>query len=63
MASLLKDLEESARARSPEDRARLAEVEEKWAEEIGCRVAAFDKGELSDYPAEDVFAEARRLIR
>jgi hypothetical protein len=63
MASLLKDLEESARALSPEDRARLAEVEEKWAEEIGRRVAAFAKGELSDYPAEDVFAEARRLIR
>jgi putative addiction module component (TIGR02574 family) len=75
MASLLKDLEESARALSPEDRATLAEslleslhlpvaeVEEQWAEEIGRRVAAFDRGELPDYPAEDVFAEARRLIR
>ena len=27
------------------------------------RVAAFDKGDLPDYPAEEVFAEARRLLR
>ncbi|MFU8821395.1 MAG: addiction module protein [Gammaproteobacteria bacterium] len=75
MGSLLKELEESARALSPEDRAKLAEslleslhlpvaeVEAQWAQEIGRRVAAFDKGELPDYPAEDVFAEARRLLR
>jgi len=75
MASLLKDLEESARALSPEDRAKLAEslleslhlpvadVEAQWAREIENRVAAYDRGELSDYPAEDVFAEARRLTR
>jgi len=75
MASLLKDLEKSARALSPEDRARLAEslleslhlpvaeVEAKWAREIEDRVAAFDRGELPDYAAEDVFAEARRLTR
>jgi len=41
----------------------VAEVEAQWAQEIGRRVAAFDKGELPDYPAEDVFAEARRLLR
>ena len=75
MATLLKDLEKSARALSPEDRARLAEslleslhlpvaeVEAQWAEEIESRVAAFDRGELPDYAAEDVFAEARHLMR
>jgi putative addiction module component (TIGR02574 family) len=75
MVSLLKDLEKSARALSAEDRARLAEslleslhlpvaeVEAQWAREIENRVAAFDRGELPDYAAEDVFAEARRLIR
>jgi hypothetical protein len=63
MASSLKELEESARALSPEDRAKLAEVEAEWAQEIGRRVAAFEKGELTGYPAEDVFAEARRLLR
>ena len=63
MASSLKELEESARALTPEDRAKLAEVEAQWAQEIGRRVAAFEKGELTDYPAEDVFAEARRLLR
>lgn len=75
MASLLEELEKSARALSAEDRASLAEtlleslhlpvaeVEAQWAEEISSRVAAFDRGELPDYPAEDVFAEARRLTR
>ena len=75
MASLLKDLEKSARALSAEDRATLAEslleslhlpvaeVEAQWSREIENRVAAFDRGELPDYAAEDVFAEARRLTR
>jgi hypothetical protein len=26
-------------------------------------LSGIDKGELPDYPAEDVFAEARRLLR
>ena len=38
-------------------------VEAEWAVEIECRVAAFDRGEIPAYPAEDVFAEARRLSR
>jgi hypothetical protein len=41
----------------------IAEVEAAWAAEIEKRVAAFDRGELESYPAEDVFAEARRLMR
>lgn len=32
-----------------------------FAEEIERRVTAFDRREMSAWPAEDVFAEARRL--
>ena len=39
----------------------LAEVEAAWAKEIERRVAAFDRGEVETYAAEDVFAEARRI--
>ena len=60
---------------NPEDRAKLAqlmleslhtplsEVEAAWFQEIEQRVAAFDRGEIPSYPAEDVFAEARRISR
>lgn len=41
----------------------VAEIEAAWAAEIERRVAAFDRGEMQSYPAEDVFAEARRLMR
>ena len=75
MSASLEQIEEQARALSAEERAKLAEslleslhspvseVEAAWAEEIERRVAAFDRGELPSYPAEDVFAEARRLTR
>lgn len=75
MSASLKQIEEQARALSAEDRARLAEsmleslhvpvseVEAAWAEEIERRVAAFDRGEIPSYSAEDVFGEARRLTR
>nr|WP_298725023.1 addiction module protein [uncultured Steroidobacter sp.] len=75
MPTSLKQLEEQARALSAEDRAKLAEtlleslhspisdVEKAWAEEIEQRLAAFDRGEISVYSAEDVFADARRLSR
>ncbi len=75
MSLSLKQIEEQARALSAEERAKLAEsmleslhvpvseVEAAWAVEIECRVAAFDRGEIPAYPAEDVFAEARRLAR
>lgn len=71
----LKQIEEQARALSAEERAKLAEsmleslhapvseVAAAWAEEIERRVAAFDRGEIASYPAEDVFADARRLSR
>ena len=71
MPASLKEIEEQARALSAEERAKLAqtmleslhpplsEIEAAWAEEIERRVAAFDRGEIPSYPAEDVFAEVR----
>jgi putative addiction module component (TIGR02574 family) len=41
----------------------LSEIEAAWAKEIEQRVAAFDRGEIPSYAAEDVFAEARRISR
>jgi putative addiction module component (TIGR02574 family) len=75
MPPSLKQIEEQARALNPDERAKLAqsileslqapiaEIEASWAEEIERRVAAFDRGEIPAYPAEDVFAEASRLLR
>lgn len=76
MSPLLVELEQQACALPPDERAHLAEVlleslresplaaiEEEWAREIERRVAAFDHGELQACPAEEVFAEARRLAR
>jgi len=75
MSASLKQIEEQARALNAEERARLAEsmleslhspladIEAAWAQEIEQRVAAFDRGEIPAYPAEDVFAEARRMSR
>ena len=71
----LKELEEASRKLDPEERAKLAEVlleslheplsevEAAWATEVEERVAAYDRGELQTYPAEDVLAEARRIRR
>ena len=33
----------------------------EWAKEIERRVAAYERGEVETFAAEDVFAEARRL--
>jgi putative addiction module component (TIGR02574 family) len=76
MSDLLKELEQQAKALTPEQRARLAEVlleslqdapiteiEAAWAREIEERAAAYDRGELKTVSAEDVFAEARRLAK
>lgn len=76
MSNALKELEQQAQALTPEERARLAEVlleslqdapiaeiEAAWDREIEQRVAAYDRGELQTFSAEDVFAEARRLAR
>ena len=76
MPDTLEELEQQARSLSADERARLAEilleslqdaplaeVEAAWNREIEERVAAYDRGELQTHPAEDVFAEARRLAR
>lgn len=75
MSTSLQQIEEQAQALEAEDRAKLAEsmieslripvteVENAWAGEIERRVAAFDRGEIPSYAAEDVFAEARHLCR
>lgn len=76
MAPSLKDVEEQARQLKADERAKLAEsmleslhtpplsdIEAAWAREIEDRVAAYDRGEIPTYAAEDVFAEARRLSR
>lgn len=74
MSDLVAELAEQARSLSAEERSRLVdllleslhasplgEVEAAWAKEIERRVAAYDRGEVQTYAAEDVFAEARRI--
>lgn len=76
MTDALKELEKQAKSLTPEERAQLAEVlleslqdaplaeiEAAWDREIEARAAAYDRGELQTFSAEDVFAEARRLAR
>lgn len=76
MSSLLADIEEQTRMLSPDDRAHLVEIlleslhdssapeiEREWEHEIENRVAAFDRGELQTHPSDEVFADARRMVR
>ena len=75
MPTSLKQIEEQARALPAEERAKLAnamleslhsplsDIERAWSEEIERRIAAFERGELAEYSAEDVFADARRMSR
>jgi putative addiction module component (TIGR02574 family) len=76
MTISLADLEDQARSLTPEERARLAEVlleslqdtalseiEAAWQREIEQRVAAYDRGELVTFSAEQVFAEAKHIAR
>ncbi|MBS0448269.1 MAG: addiction module protein [Proteobacteria bacterium] len=75
MPTLVEELSARARTLPPEDRARLAEellesleqdpsteVEAAWDREIQRRVAEVEAGTAALIPAEDVHAEARRLI-
>ena len=70
------DIEHQARMLAPDERARLAEllleslrndslqeIEALWRHEIEQRVAAFDRGEVKTFLAQDVFAEAGRINR
>jgi len=76
MPPTLIEIEQQARMLSPNERARLAEVlleslqddalreiETAWQHEIEERVAAYDRGEVKTFSAEEVFAEAKRLCR
>jgi putative addiction module component (TIGR02574 family) len=75
MPKLVEELSRKALALSPEDRLRLAEellatvqdvdgdVEAAWDEEIKRRLAEIDDGTAKLVPAEEVFAEVRRLLR
>jgi len=68
------EIEKSARLLTPEERARLAEamtesrreamspdVEAAWEAEIRRRVEAYERGEATLIPAEDVFAKTRKI--
>ncbi len=75
MSSLVEELSLKARALSAEDRVRLAEellatvqdvdaeVEAAWEEEIRRRIAEIDSGTAKLIPADEVFAEIRRLLK
>ena len=75
MSDLVDELSRKARALPPEDRVRLAEellatiqepdleVEAAWGAEIKRRIAEIDNGTAKLIPAEEVFAEVRRLIK
>ena len=76
MSISLVEVEQQARMLTPDERARLAEmlleslqdtplpeIEAVWQRAIENRVAAYDKGELETHPAEEVFAEAKRITR
>lgn len=75
MSDLVEELSHKARALPPEDRVRLAEellasvqepdaeVDSAWAEEIKRRIAEIDSGKAKLIPADEVFAEVRRLLK
>ncbi|MFM8660209.1 MAG: addiction module protein [Cyanobium sp.] len=75
MSSSLHQIEEQARALSEEDRAKLAEcmleslhtsiekIEAAWSEEIALQIEAFEKGNISAYSAEQVFAEVLQIMQ
>jgi putative addiction module component (TIGR02574 family) len=75
MPDVVAELAERGRQLSPEDRSRLvdlllaslddeetpADIDAAWNEEIKRRVAAYERGEVETFSAEEVFAEARRI--
>lgn len=75
MSSLIEELSRKALALPAEDRVRLAEeilatvqeadteVEAAWEEEIRRRIAEIDSGRAKLIPADEVFAEVRRLLK
>ena len=76
MSTLVEELSARSKALSAEDRARLVEelldslqgesdteAESAWDREIERRVAEIESGAVKLISAEEVHAEARRLIR
>lgn len=75
MSSSFHQIEEQARSLSAEDRAKLAEcmleslhttledIEAAWSEEIAFRIQAFADGDISAVSAEQIFAEARQILK
>lgn len=75
MPNLVEELSRKALSLSPEERVQLAEnllatvqavdeeVEAAWGEEIRRRIAEIDSGTAKLIPAEEVFAELRRMIK
>ncbi len=75
MSDLVDELSRKARALPPGDRVRLAEellatvqeadpeIEAAWDAEIKRRIAEIESGTAKLIPAEEVFAEVRRLIK
>jgi putative addiction module component (TIGR02574 family) len=75
MSSLIDELSRKARSLPPEERIRLAEellssvqdpdeeIEAAWAEEIKRRLEEVESGTAKLIPAEEVFAEIRRLLK
>ena len=78
MTTLVEELSQKARALGSEDRARLAEdllasledgsesaaeVEAAWEHEIRRRVDEVKSGTAKLIPAEDVYAETRRIYQ
>lgn len=76
MSDLFSELFQRAQHLSPEERAQLAqelveslqqeippEVDAAWDEELRGRAASYERGDAKLIPAEDVFAEARRLTQ
>ena len=73
-ANLIEELSSQARKLPAADRVRLAEellasvyetddeVEAAWEEEIRLRIADIDAGTAKLIPAEQVFAQVRRLL-
>ena len=69
------ELSRKARALPPEERIRLAEelissvqdsdeeIEAAWAEEIERRLEEVENGTAKLIPAEEVFAEIRRILK
>lgn len=76
MSDPVVELAAKGAALAPDDRARLidlllaslddgprAQVEAAWAEEVECRLGAYDGGEVHAIDGDEVLEEARRIAR